>query len=103
MELALFSLGFFLLAAILRNKDLSENKDHKDRFTFLAAIAMFLIFSSIGFLYPNSMYLVPNYGFLLMFFLFFAAITVSSLGPVKVFSRIAWLSVLVFIIMGSFR
>ena len=103
MDLMLVIIGLFILAAIVKNKDLSDNEENKDVFGFLTGTVLFLTLGGLGFLFPASTSVFPNHSFLLFFLAGSAAITAASKDRSKVMSRILWVAVLTFIIMGSFR
>jgi len=102
MEPMLVIVGLFILAAIVKNKDLSEGEENKDVFGFLTGTVLFLTLGGLGFLFPASTSTFPNYSFLIFFMAGSAAITATSNDRSKVLSRIMWLSIVSFIIMGSF-
>lgn len=100
MEPMLVLMGLFILVAVVRNKELSENKE---ALGFMTMVILLLILPGIGFLFPASTSLFPNYSFVLFFLAMSAAITISAeSGPIRVITRVAWVSVLVYIIFGSF-
>lgn len=99
MELMLVLIGLFMVLAYVSNKDLSEKKENKEVFTFLFMGALYFILCGLGFLFPAAP-LHTNY--LMPFFVGCAAVTANSKGPTKVISRVAWVSILAYIIMGSF-
>jgi low temperature requirement protein LtrA len=94
-------IGLFMLAAFVRNKDLSDKEGNEDVFTFLAGGALFLILGGLEFIVPASRNL-PSYSLLILVLSGFGAIGVMAKGRTRVISTIAWTSVLAFIILGSF-
>ncbi len=102
MEPMLVLIGLFLLVAMLQNKDLSESKENKEVFTFLSFLVILLVLCGIGFIMPSSMSIRPNTSFLILFLPMCAITTAYSNGNIKVFSRIAWVAILYFIMLGQF-
>ncbi len=102
MEPALLILGLFLLVAIVKNKELSDNDDNEAVFTFLSISVIFLIFGGIGFLLPSAKSTFPNFSFLIPIYVFMAAIATATRGRRAVIATVALIAVFTFIIMGSF-
>lgn len=102
MDLALVIIGLFLIAAYLKNKDLSEKEENKEMFAFLFMGGFWLLLGGLGFIMKSSMANVPSASFLMMFVVVAAAATICTTGTPKIISRVAWVSVLAFIILGSF-
>jgi hypothetical protein len=105
MDLAMIILGLFLLAAIIKNKDLSDAEEDSTNdgvFTFLSIFVLFMVFGGLGFLLPNSMYSRPNYSFLVPTYIFMVALPMFMKGNAKIVARVAAISVFVYVIMGSY-
>lgn len=98
MELALVIIGLFIVAAITRDDDMDS-----ERQTLLAGASLYLILAGLGFLFPSSTALFPNYSFLILFFVGCASMSINSNGPARVITRVGWAAILSFIILGSFR
>jgi hypothetical protein len=102
--LSLF-IGFFLLVAIVRNKELSkEDKDgdYNDVFIFFSIFVLFLVLGGLNFLLPSRMGSVPNQSFLLPFQICLATVAVTTKGQIKMISLTATLAVFAYILLGSF-
>ncbi len=102
--LSLF-IGFFLLIAILRNKELSKqekNGDYNDVFIFFTIFVLFLVLGGLNFLLPSRIGAVPNQSFLIPFQICLAAVAVSTKGQMKMISLTATLAVFAYILLGSF-
>ena len=98
--LAVFT-GLFILAAIVRNKDFNKPKN-EERYAFLAIIVIILVLVGLGVMLPLFGALARSHSMLMFFLLGLGAITVSTSGHARIFSRVAFVAVLAFIIMGSF-
>lgn len=95
-------IGLFILFAIYRNKDISENKDKSDLYSyFVLSLVLNLVLCGLGFLYPARAAIHQTNGIVFFWFLT-TAVTVSSEGPIRVISRIMWVAFTAFVIMGSF-
>lgn len=95
--------GLFLLAAIVKNKDLSDKKrGNEDVFTYMTIFVIFLVLGGLGFLMKNRTAVVPNMALLIPFQICLATVAVSTKGTVKLVALIGALSTLVYIIAGSF-
>lgn len=92
--------GVFLAATILRNEDYNK-PENRDMRSSLTSASLFLILGGLPFLWPKSAYL-PVFGSLIFLMVMFSITTAYASGFAKVTSRIAWFSVIIFIIMGSF-
>ncbi len=102
MEPMLILLGLFLVAAIWRNKELSDDPEGKNTgvFTFFVIMSILLICRGAGFVLPlantNNTGLFPLVPALVVF----AAIRSTANGPVKMYATIGGLSVLCFMILN---
>ncbi len=94
-------IGLFILAAVVKNKDF-EKEEFKEKRNFLTISTLFLILGGIGFLFPPSTHIFPNQSLLVFFLAGCAAMTIGSEGPGMLLTRIAWVTLLTFVIMGSF-
>jgi len=96
-------IGIFFLACITNNKEWKK-EGNSDIYLFLTGGPFILvpILMGLGFIFPLRMSMFPNHSLLWPFQIFCAALTAFSKGTVKVISRIAWVAVLAYIIMGSF-
>jgi cytochrome b561 len=105
MEAFIVVLGVFLLIAITKNKELSgddRTQQNKEIHTHITIFIFFMIFGGLGFLLPAASATFPNYSFLFPVFAFVAAVPIFAKGKAKVISTIAWASVFIFLIMGSY-
>lgn len=102
MELLLVIIGLFIFAAVLRNKELTKKEENQEELAFLTVTILMLILGGLGFLFPASTYNNPSSASLFLFLAGTAAMTISSTGIPKIISRVAWVAILAFIILGSF-
>lgn len=103
MELALVLVGLFILAAMLKNKDLSENEDNEGVRNFLVITVLFLVLGGLGFLLPPAAGTFPNMSYLVPIYVFVAGIASVGEGRVRVIATVATVALLSFVILGSFR
>jgi hypothetical protein len=98
-------IGLFILAAIVRNKELSgddASEENKEVFTYLGVLVLILVLAGLGFLFGARHSNRTDASLLLPVFLFMVPVSIFAKGPMKPVATAACLSVLVFIIMGSF-
>ncbi len=105
MEPMLILIGFFILAAILNNKELSAN-DASDKnegtFMYIAISAIFLILCGVGFLFPNSRHITPNFSFMIPGYIFLAAVPIFAKGPMKVMANVGVIAIFSYLMILSY-
>ena len=105
MEPLAIVIGLFILVAILKNKELSGDNAtqvNKDIFDYLGVFVIILILAGLGFLWKTPMATHPSMSLLLPAYIIMIPFAAFAKGPSKVIAKVATISILVFVIMGSF-
>jgi len=100
MDLMLIIIGLLILVAVLRNKDISENKKDDSLLTFWAIFIIILFLEGMGFIMKSPSHMTPNYSMLIFFQVGLIAVSITPNNSIKVISRVAAISIFVFLIMG---
>ncbi len=92
-------IGLFILVAIAQNKDFRKPKNG-ETYAFLLILVLILVLVGLGALLPLFGAMARSQSMLMFFLLGLGAVTVSTSGQAKTFSRVAFVAVLAFIIMS---
>jgi hypothetical protein len=105
MDLIALIIGLFILAAIVRNKELSGDdatEQNKEIYTYFAVFVVILVLAGLGFLWKIRLETIPNMSLILPVYILMIPFTAFVKGPTKIIIKVATLSLLVYVIMWAY-
>ena len=100
-------LGLFILAALIKNKELSGDKDkvsqeNKEIFDYLIIFVFILILGGLGFLFGSRFETPANASLLVPLYVMMIPFAIFAKGPSKVIIKAGMISIFIFIVLFAY-